>query len=234
MTTRKVFTEELEELNREVTEMADKARRAIELGVEAFIDCDEDIKRKVEDLDEDLYNLEMKIEKHSLDVIALHAPVAKDLRMVSTYLKIITDLNRIGRYALNIAEFTDVMDKKPHFKKLVSIPHMSDVVTSMVDMAVESFTQRDVDEAIELFKKDDEADHLWDSIFRESLTYMIEDPKKITRGTYYILVARYLERIADHACNIGERVVYMVTGERVKQRDLKGKGFRQLKIDQGK
>lgn len=220
MTSRRVFMEELDKLDGEVTEMADLARRAIEKGVQAFVKGDKDLATDVQQLDEQIYALEIKIEKHSLDLIALHAPVAGDLRTVSTCLKIITDLNRIGRYALDISEFTNVLNGQKHFKRMVSIPHMAELVVAMVTDAVNSFVHRDANEAMALFERDDEVDHLWESIFREVLTYMIEEPSRVTLGTHYILVARYLERIADHSCNIAERVVYMVTGKRVKQKDL--------------
>lgn len=219
MPSRRVFVEELEKLDDEVTEMARMARDAIEKGVDAFVHCDRELMEEVEQLDESIYDLELKIEKHCLDLIALHAPVAGDLRTVSTCLKIITDLNRIGRYALDIAEFTEILEEHEHFKRMVSIPHMADLVVAMVTDAVESFVHRNSSEASELFVKDDEIDHLWDSVLREVLTYMMENPDRITLGTYYILVARYLERIADQSCNIGERVIYMVTGKRVKHKD---------------
>lgn len=225
MSTRKVFVEELESLNNEVTLMATLAKEAIEKGVRAFVEGNLELLDEVERLDEELFNLDLTIEKHCLDLIALHAPVAGDLRTVGTCLKIITDLNRIGRYALDIAEFVKELNGHRHFKKLVSIPHMAELVVSMVTAAVKSFVDGDVEEARSLFGKDDEVDHLWESILRESITYMIEDPRKISMGTYYILVARYLERIADHSVNIGERVIYMVTGKRLRAAEIKPAGI---------
>jgi phosphate transport system protein len=219
MTSRKIFNEELNKLDVEVTQMARLAVEAIEKGVRAFLEMDEDLAKEVEKLDEEIYCWDIRIEKHCLDVIALHAPVAGDLRTVSTCLKIITDLNRIGRYGLDIAEFTEHFHGQSHFKKLVSIPFMGDKVVAMVTQAVESYVHRNAEEAQALYDQDDEVDHLWESILRETLSYMMEDPRKTTLGTYYILVARYLERIADHSVNIGERVAYMVTGKRLKARD---------------
>ena len=219
MTSRRVFTEELKKLDDEVAQMARLAVEAIEKGVKAFVDIDENLTNDVKSLDEEIYCWDIRIEKHCLDVIALHAPVAGDLRTVSTCLKIITDLNRIGRYALDIAEFTEHFHDQTHFKKLVSIPFMGERVVAMVTQAVESYVHRNAEEACALYDKDDEVDHLWESILRETLSYMMEDPRKTTLGTYYILVARYLERIADHSVNIGERVAYMVTGKRLKARD---------------
>lgn len=219
MTSRKIFTEELNKLDEEVAQMARLAVEAIEKGVRSFVEMDEDLMKQVEQLDVEMYCWDIRIEKHCLDVIALHAPVAGDLRTVSTCLKIITDLNRIGRYALDIAEFTEHFQDQTHFKKLVSIPFMGEKVVAMVTQAVESYVHRNAEEAQELYDQDDEVDHLWESILRETLSHMMEDPRKTTLGTYYILVARYLERIADHSVNIGERVAYMVTGKRLKARD---------------
>jgi len=219
MSTRKVFTEEMNELDNQVIQVARLAIEIIEKGVRAFVDLDENLMMEVERLDEEIYCWEIKVEKHCLDLIALHTPVAGDLRTVSTCLKMITDLNRIGRYALDIAEFTEHLAGQEHFKKLVFISHMAEIVVGMVNQAVESYVHRNVDEARALNDKDDEVDHLWESLLRETLTYMIEKPERTTIGTYYILVARCLERIADHSVNIGERVAYMVTGRIIKAKD---------------
>ncbi|MBC7108880.1 MAG: phosphate signaling complex protein PhoU [Methanomassiliicoccales archaeon] len=213
--TRIVLSDELAKLNEEVAEMGKLAREAIDKAIRAIVNEEFALKDEVRKLDDAIYQWDLKIEKHCIDLIALHSPVAGDLRIVSTSLKMITDLNRIGRYARDIAEVIDFLEGQKYFKRLVSIPHMASLVIRMVDDAVESFIKRDVEKALNLFARDDEVDALYESIFREVLTYMMEDPKKVPMGMRFILIARYLERIADHACNIGERVVYMITGERV-------------------
>jgi len=167
----------------------------------------------VRKLDKELYRYEMMIEKHCTDIIALYTPVASDLRRVSVSWKIIEDLSRIGRYAWDIAEIAEVFEGQK-FKKMSSLPQMASKVVGMVIDSVDYYITGNAVEARKLFDRDDEIDELYDTIFREMLTYMFEDPKKITIGIHYILIARYLERVADHACNIGERVVYMVTAER--------------------
>ncbi len=215
MASRIVLTVELERLNEEVSRMGQLAKEVIEKAVKTIVSADPSMKKEVEALDEEIYRFDTIIEKHCLDLIALHSPVAGDLRTVSTCLKMITDLNRIGRYAKDIAEVIDALEGQRYFKRLVSIPLMANVVTGMVDDAVDSFVARDTGKARGLFSRDDEVDALYESIFREVLTYMMEDPKKVPMGMHFILVARYLERIADHSCNIAERVVYMITGERV-------------------
>jgi len=227
MSTRKVFTEEMDDLDEQVTTMAHLASEAIRKAIKAFETLDTDLADEVDELENEIFCWDIKIEKHCMDIIALHAPVAGDLRTVSTCMKIITDLQRIGKYAHNIAGFSRELKDSGHFKRMVSIPHQGELVISMVEAAVNSYVNRDVEEARTLYDQDDEIDHLWNSILRETLTYMIEKPERTTVGTYYILVARYLERIADHSVNIGERVAYMVTGRRIKSRD-----WSQVCIDQ--
>ncbi|QLH74371.1 MAG: phosphate signaling complex protein PhoU [Methanomassiliicoccales archaeon] len=227
MSSRIQFTHELELLNKEVEEMGELARQAIEKAVKLIVTGDRALEDEVRRLDKEIYKYDNLIEKHCLDLIALHTPVAGDLRTISTCLKIIEDLNRIGRYASDIAEVADVFNGQK-FKRMVNIPHMASLVVGMVTDAIDCFTTRNAEEARALFERDDEVDALYDSVFRETLTYLFENPNKITVGIHYILVARYLERIADHSCNIGERVVYMVTGERFdpmeRKRAMKGNG----------
>lgn len=215
MAPRKAYETELEELDRQVAEMARKTSMAIELAVQSFEKLDLELAEKVKGIDVEMYALNQEIEKRCLEVIALQSPVAKDLRTIGTYLKVITDFDRIGRYARDIAEVTVHAQTMAHFKPLVSIPNMAKMAEKMVDLSVEAFLERDTSLTKEVFELEDKVDSLYDEIFREVITYMMEDPKKIGLGINYTLVARYLERIADHACNISERVVYMVTGERV-------------------
>ena len=212
---RKAYHEDLRDLKSMVEEMGDLASQAISLAIDSLVNLDEEMISQVEDIDGKMYAYDLAIEKKSLYLIALQAPVARDLRMIGTCLKIITDLDRIGRYSEDIAKVSKRMLGKEHLKKLVSIPHMAKITIEMVDMAVDSFVEEDRTIIDEIYKKEEMVDALYDEIFREILTYMMEDSKAISLGTQYILVIRYLERIADHACNIAERVVYMTTGERI-------------------
>jgi phosphate transport system protein len=195
--------------------MALKSKEAISLAVKSFEKLDQALADQVIKLDEEMYELNNDIEKRCLEVIALQSPVAKDLRTIGTYLKVITDFDRIGRYARDIAEVTHHSADKAHFKPLVSIPHIAEMASKMVELSVMAFLERDTKLTAEVFDIEDKVDSLYDEIFREVITYMMEDSKKIGIGINYMLVARYLERIADHAVNISERVIYMVTGERV-------------------
>jgi len=211
----------MEKLNGEVAQMAGFAKDAIVKAVQCVVDRDPSLGPEVERLDGQAYALEQAIEKHCLDVIALHTPVAGDLRTVSSCLKIITDLDRIGRYASDIVEVYDSLQGDWDFPGHVNLTHMAELVVGMVNDATQSFIDRDVDLARGLFARDDVVDALYDSNFRALFTHMIEDPPKIGVGINWILVSRYLERIADHSCNIGERVVYMVTGDRLNPKDRK-------------
>ncbi len=215
MSPRKAYMTELAELDELVAVMARKTSEAIELAVRSFERLDKEMVAQVGHLDKELYDLNIDIEKRCLEIIALQSPVAKDLRAIGTYLKVITDFDRIGRYAKDIAEVTGHASNMAHFKPLVSIPHMAKMAEDMVDLSVKAFLERDTGPTEKVFELEDRVDSLYDEIFREVITYMMEDSKKITPGINYMLVARYLERIGDHACNISERVIYMVTGERV-------------------
>ena len=212
MTSRVQFTHELESLDREVEEMAGLARSAIEKSVRLLVTGDHELKDEVRRLDKEIYRYDNMIEKHCLDIIALHTPVAGDLRNISTCLKIIEDLNRIGA-------MPGTSPRSRRTSKVRSSRRWSTSRTwptwwsGMVSDAIDCFIRRDAVEARNMFDRDDEVDALYDTVFRETLTYLFEDPGKISVGIQYVLVARYLERVADHACNIGERVVYMVTGE---------------------
>jgi phosphate transport system protein len=155
------------------------------------------------------------IEEKSLILLTLHQPMAKDLRRIATLLKIITYLNRIGRYAKDIAKITIELSEKPQVKKLVSIPYMADTVCKMIDDALLSFEKEDLIYIEKFSDRDDSVDVLRYSIFRECLTYMMEDSKNITTCTNYVMVARYLERCADHAVKIAEKIHYMITGEHI-------------------
>ena len=200
----------------QMTTLAEISELAIRKAVDGLSRIDHDVAREVFVLDQEIYALQNEIEKTCVDLIALHAPVARDLRTITTSLKITTDLDRIGRYAKDIAETTLLFDPNvKHFKKLVSIPHMAEMTIHMVDTSIEAFVKRDADSVRNISEVDDSVDSLNDEVFREIVTYMMDASLTIEVGARYILVSRYLERIADHAVNIGERVVYMVTGERL-------------------
>ena len=208
------FVNELAILHDKLGEMAMLAKDAIEVAVESLEDLDLQKAHQVFALDRQMFDLQIEVENRCLDLIALQTPVARDLRRVGTAFKVVTDLDRIGRYATDIAETTVKFPEEHHFKRLVSIPHMADFTVSMVEKAVKALVTEDLALAKGLYDDDEAVDSLYDEIYREVVTHMMDGSLRVVTGANYILVARYLERIADHSVNIGDRVVYLVTGKR--------------------
>ena len=209
------FHDELKILKKDVIKMGNLAKEMLQKSVEALKDLDNEkaewiLSKKgiIADMDDD-------IEERTLRLITLYQPMASDMRQIACILKMITYLNRIGRYGKDIAKLVEEWGDKRHVKKLVSIPYMSGIVCNMIDDSMNSFETNNISKFKDFSDRDDEVDELRYSIFRECLSYMMEDPKVITRCTNYIMVARYLERCADHACKMAEKIYYMVTGERV-------------------
>lgn len=212
---RKALVDALTRLNENMTTLGNLAQIAIRKGMDALVNLDRAQVEDVKTLDQEADALQGVIEKQCVELMALHAPVARDLRTVTTSLKITTDLDRIIRYATDIAEIAEEMEaqgRDGHFKKLSNLQEMADHTIAMVDKAIKAFVSRDADSVRNIVEEDDTVDSLHDTNFREIVTHMMDDTLKIRDGARYILVGRYLERIADHAVNIGERVVYMVTG----------------------
>ncbi len=212
---RKALAKGLNTLNENMATMAELSELAIRKAVDALSRGDGAIAQEVFTLDEEIYGLQEEIEGTCVDLIALHAPVARDLRAITTSLKITTDLDRIGRYAKDIAEVSLQFSggPPPGLADLVKIPQMADHTIRMVDTAIDAFLKRDADPVRNIMSVDDEVDRLHDEVFQEIIGHMESGRLAIAAGARYILVARHLERIADHAVNIGMRVVYMVTGE---------------------
>ncbi len=211
---RHTFDQALEELQQEILRMGSLVEQAIHrsvqsLAIQSLTLADEVIKG-----DRVIDQMELDIENKCLKLIATQQPIAGDLRKISTGFKIITDLERMADLAVDIARVTKRLAGQPLIKPLVDIPRMAGLCQQMVKDGLDAYVRGDVELAKTLNNKDDEVDHIYSQIFRELLTYMMEDPRTITQATYLLFVGRYIERIADHATNIGERVIYLVTGER--------------------
>ena len=209
------FHTELKNLKTETLEMAHLGRFMLRTAVDALIRQDRELAASVVARKEDIHTMEVRLEERCYQLIALNQPMAKDMRVIACTLKVITASLRIGRYGKVIANIAKKISDQPHIANLMSIPHMADLVTDMIDDSIEAYEKDTLTEISDFSARDDTIDALRQSIFREAITYMMEDPKSITRCTHYILVARYLERCADHACKIAENVHYMETGERV-------------------
>ncbi len=214
---RKALRAGLHKLNENMVTLAELSELAIRKAVDSLARLDHAAADEVFLLDQEIYALQIEVERTCGDLIALHAPVAGDLRTITTSLKITTDLDRIGRYAKDIAETALELQgtTTSEFDKLPGLPKMVDQTIEMVDKAVDAFVRRDAESVRNLAEVDYTIDLMHDEAFRNIVADMKDGSLETEIGARYILVVRYLERIADHAVNIGERVVYMVTGERV-------------------
>ena len=209
------FHTELKNLKTETLGMAHLGRFMLRTAVDALISQDRELAATVLARKEEIHLMEVRLEEHCYHLIALNQPMAKDMRVIACTLKVITASLRIGRYGKVIANIAKKISDQPHIANLMSIPHMAELVIDMIDDAIEADDKDTLTLISDCSSRDDTIDALRQSIFREAITYMMEDPKSITRCTHYILIARYLERCGDHACKIAENVHYMETGERI-------------------
>ena len=208
------FHTELEELRGDLLSMADMAESMLECSVEALKAQDTDLADRVIAQKNEIREWNYRIEDRCIQLITLHQPVARDMRMLFCILKISSALERVGRYGKDIANVVHYTAETPHLAHLLSIPLMSVMVNEMVANAITAFREEDASLLSDYTVRDDEVDALGHSIFRECITYMLEDPATITRCMNYVMVARYLERSGDHACKMAELVTFMVTGKR--------------------
>lgn len=206
--------ERLNEIKGLMHNMSQLALAAISKGVESFVELDQKLASQVikEDVKQD--ELDDNIEKACVRCIALHQPVATDVRKLIVYIKAINDLRRIGRYGYNIAILTKRMKGLKHFKRLIKIPEMSRITIGMTQNAIHALLGEDDAHLDELVEDDEKVDALMEELFREVLTYTIEDPRRVSVAMLYILAARYLERSEDHAVAIGWHTHYLITGRR--------------------
>ena len=212
----RLFDEELTKLKQRLLRMAGLVEEAVEDSIKALKDRRADSAAEVFAHEEEINALDVEIDETCLRLLALRQPMAGDLRFITSAMRIGIDLERMGDLAVNIAEQAVILAKLPLLKPLIDIPRMAKLAQAMVRDALSAFINRDDALAREVCCRDDEVDALNDQIFRELLTYMIEDPANIQRAVALILVGRHLERIADHATNIGEDVIYMVKGKTIK------------------
>lgn len=208
------FHTQVHDLVEKTITMGTMAHKSVRDGVEAFKNLDVERAREVITFNQELNRIDVEIEAKALDLLALHQPMAIDLRTIGACLKIITYLDRIGRYGYDIAHATESLAERGHVRRLVGIPLMCDKALTLLDTSIRGFRDRNADLARTVQPADDDVDALYDQIFRECITYMIEDPRTITQCTQYMMVARHLERVGDNAGKIAEKTIYMVTGER--------------------
>jgi phosphate transport system protein len=204
------FQQELNKLKGSLLQMAGLAERAISNAVEALVKRDTSLAEKTIAEDEKINQMELRVDDMCLKLLALHQPMAADLRFITSAMRINTELERIGDQAVNIAERVISLNQEPQLKPYIDIPRMAEITQSMVKDVLDAFVNGDAKLARSVCERDDQVDGLNDQVFRELLTYMMADSKTITRSVHLIIVSRCLERIADHATNIAEGVIFMV------------------------
>ena len=210
------FDDELQGLNQEILRMGSLVEEAIGKVMKALVERNAALAQHVMTGDDPVNLLEVAIDERVLELLARHQPAGSDLRFLAMALKINNDLERIGDQAVNIAECTVELLKEPLLKPLIDIPRMSQLAQAMVRDALDAFVRRDPVLARDVCRRDDAVDQLNEQVFRELLTYMMADPHTITRAVDLILIGRHLERIADHATNVAEDVIYLVEGKTIK------------------
>jgi len=216
------FQEELEQLKRRLLEMGGLAEENVRLAVKGLVERDHELIDRVLLGDEPLNALHIEIDNRSFTLLALYQPMAADLRTIVAALKINTDLERVGDLAVNIAEAARRYASHSPVKKLIDIPRMASIAQTMLRDALDSFVRRDVDLAQQVLTEDDKLDALKTQIFRELLTYMLQDTSTIEPALDLILVSRHLERIGDHATNIAEDVIFIVSARDVRHHAREG------------
>lgn len=216
--TRQSYNLELEALRQEIMEMGNVVAVAIEDAVLSLAQQNVELAHKVLAGDDVIDNMQVEIEDKCMVLIARQQPLARDLRIVGTGLKITTDLERMGDHAFDIAHITMKLADQPLLKPLVDIPRMAHMAQKMLRDSLEAYMNLDITLAEQVCLSDDEVDNLYQQVFRELLTYMMENPRLISQATQLLFATRYIERIADHATNISEWVIYLVTGERMRKK----------------
>jgi phosphate transport system protein len=210
------FERELEELKRQLLLMGGRAEGIVLKSVESLRRLDEDLAREVFADDRIIDRMEIDVDERCLRLLALQQPMARDLRFITAALKINNDLERVGDHAVNIAQSTVRLAGQPLVKPLVDIPRMATLANGMLHEALDAFVQRDAETARLLCRRDDEVDDLNRQVFRELVSFMVEDPATITRAMELVLVARNLERVADLATNVAEEVVFIAEARVIK------------------
>ena len=207
------FDQHLSLLQQEVAVLAGIVEKSVHRAVDALKRRDLEASRQIIQDDDYIDQKRFEIEDRCVDLIATQQPMARDLRVIIALLHIVVELERMGDYAEGIAKISLAMGDAPPLKPLIDIPRMAEKATIMLRDSVDSLLSRDIVKANQVCQADDEVDELYDQVYRELLLFMIQDPKTIQRATYLLWVAHDLERIADRATNIAERVIYLVTGK---------------------
>ena len=210
------FHEELEALKQTLLAMGGLVEDQIRHVMQALVDRNDALASEVIERDRQVNAYDVEVDAQCVELLALHQPAAGDLRFITTAMKIVTDLERIGDQAVNIGQRVIELNREPQLKPYIDLPRMAARAQAMVKESLDAFVARDTELARRVRAEDDEVDALKEQIFRELLTFMMEDPRSIPRAIRLILISRCMERVADHATNIAEMVIYLVEGKMVR------------------
>jgi phosphate transport system protein len=210
------FHEELEALKQTLLAMGGLVEDQIRRAMQALLERDDVMAQEVIDRDRQVNTYDVEVDEQCVNLLALHQPAAGDLRFITTAMKIVTDLERIGDQAVNIGQRALELNREPQLKPYIDLPRMADKAQRMVKESLDAFVAGDTALARQVCAQDAEVDALKEQIFRELLTFMMEDPRTVSRAIRVILISRFMERVADHATNIAEMVIYLVEGKMVR------------------
>jgi phosphate transport system protein len=214
--TDKRYEEELKKLREEILYMGGMIEDQIQKSIKSLVERDSKLAELIIERDHEVNRLDVDIDDICVRLLALHQPAGRDLRFITTGLKITTDLERIGDMAVNICERALELNLEPQLKPYIDIPRMARVAQRMIRESLDAFVREDTELALKVCKDDEEVDQLNSQIFREVVTFMIDDPHTINRAIKISSISKYLERIADHATNIAEMVIFMVKGKSIR------------------
>ena len=215
-----IFDNELKELRESILKLGGMVENAIHDSVKALVERDSELAKEVIRRDHLINALDVKIDEECVRLIALRQPMARDLRLITTTMKITTDLERMGDFAVNIAERALELNEEPQLKPFVNIPKMAEIAQSMVRDSLDSFVTGCSRLPYEVIRRDDEVDDLTVRNFEELLAFMLQDPGNIPLAVKRTYIAKYLERIADHATNICEMIIYMCKGKMIRHTEI--------------
>lgn len=215
---REYYLQQIKELEEDFNKMGNDALEMLSMSLKSLVDKDLDLARQVMNNSDKMAEREVEMENKCIELLATQQPMAGDLRLISTILKVLTDCRRFSRLAFDISAITLKIDDEPLLPEVHEIMDMFSKVKAMVSDSLKAFATRDVELAMSMGARDDQVDAQYDRIRRYLINEMIKDPESIDMASHLSFIARYLERAADHSCSIASRTVYMVTGERVRIR----------------
>ena len=209
------YDEELSQLTNNISRMAGLAEAQLSLAIQAMVKRDSELASRVVSSDSSVDDLELEVQQQTVRLLALRQPVAGDLRHIIAALKISSEIERIGDYAANVAKRTLILNNMPAVRQVAAVQHLAGLVQSILKDVIDAYIERDVEKAIQVWHRDEEVDDLYNGLFREFLTYMMEDPRTITPCSHLMFMAKNIERIGDHATNIAEVLHFSVMGSPV-------------------